>query len=201
MPSSSLSTRALELLFMDVWGTFPIVSIASFRYYLLIVDVFTRFSWFFPLHNKSQVFNFFVQFKTMVRTMFSTKIMSIKTIEVKEFMNREFHVLFHKFGITNRHSCLYTPMKMGSIERKYRHVVETVLALLASSSVPKIYRDKTFQTVVYFINRLPTLVLNKKSPYEKLTGHIPNYSFLKVFGCSCYLYLSSWTKYKLEYFF
>lgn len=140
-----------------------------------------------------------MQFKTIFRTLFFTEIMLIKTIEGKEFINQQFHVLFHKFCITHRCSCLYTPTKMGSVECKHRHVVEVGLVLLASSSVPKIYQVKAFQTVVYLIKRLPTLVLNNKSPYEKLIGYLPHYCFLKVFRYSCYPYLRLWTKYKMEY--
>lgn len=81
----------------------------------------------------------------MAETMFSTKIMSVQTDKEKEFMNRQFHAMFHKFGITHRHSCLYTPEHMGSVERKYRHVVRTGLVLLASSSNQRIIGSKHFK--------------------------------------------------------
>lgn len=37
-----------------------------------------------------------------------------------------------------------------------------------------------------FNHRTPTLILNDKTLFEILNNKIPNYSFLKVFGCLCY---------------
>lgn len=36
---------------------------------------------------------------------------------------------------------------------------------------------------VYIINRLPTPVLDNKTPYECLYGDLPDYSVMKIFGC------------------
>ena len=36
------------------------------------------------------------------------------------------------------------------------------------------------------INRLPTPLLENKSPYEILFQRLPDYSFLKPFGCACF---------------
>ena len=41
-------------------------------------------------------------------------------------------------------------------------------------------------TAVHIINRLPSPILNNKSPFEKLYGKIPSYEHLKVFGCLCF---------------
>lgn len=54
------------------------------------------------------------------------------------------------------------------------------------SSMPKRYWLEAFSTAVYLINRLPTPVLNGRSPYEVLFRTRPDYSLLRVFGCACY---------------
>ena len=63
-PSHSCTKFPLELVHNDVWGPAPISSINGFRYYVIFVDDFTRFTWFFPLRHKSQVFSSFQHFKT-----------------------------------------------------------------------------------------------------------------------------------------
>jgi hypothetical protein len=44
------------------------------RFYVIFVDDFSRFTWLYPLSNKSEVFNHFVKFKLLVEKKFSTSI-------------------------------------------------------------------------------------------------------------------------------
>ena len=57
---SSLKSRGpLDLLYTDVWGPSPIRSIDGLSYYVIFVDHFTKYSWLFPMANKSNVFSIF----------------------------------------------------------------------------------------------------------------------------------------------
>lgn len=51
----------------------------------------------------------------------------------------------------------------------------------------------------YLIDRLPTPVLYNISPLQKLFDKIPDYSFLKVFGCSCFPCLRPYQSYKFKF--
>ena len=63
--SSSFSTFPFELLHCDLW-TSPTLSISGFKYYLVILDDFTHFTWTFPLRNKSDVHTIFLNFQRYV---------------------------------------------------------------------------------------------------------------------------------------
>jgi len=98
-------------------------------------------------------------------------------------MKSELIDFFKERGIYSQHSCPYTPEENGVVERKNWHVLETTLALLDTSNVPKIFWVEAIQTSVYLINR-HTITINKDdSPYSILFGKLPDYSHLKVFGC------------------
>ena len=64
-----------------------------------------------------------------------------------------------KCGIHFCTSCAYSHQQNGIPERKYHHVVETGLTLLAQAKMPLIFGVKAFQTVVLLINNLLALVL------------------------------------------
>lgn len=67
--------------------------------------------------------------------------------------------------------------------------METARALLVESLVPNKFWCEVTQTAVYLINSMPTPTLKDISPYEKLFGHPPSYSHLRVFGCLCFVHL------------
>lgn len=75
------------------------------------------------------------------------------------------------------------------MERKYRHVVEPGLTLLALASLPLKFWDRAFQAATYLINKMPSDVLDMQSPYNTLYQSDPDYKIFKVFGCACYPHL------------
>ena len=59
-------------------------------------------------------------------------------------------------------------------------------ALKFQFNVPLYLWGECVLTVVHIINRLPSPILNNKSPFEKLYGKLHSYEHLKVFGCLCF---------------
>lgn len=55
------------------------------------------------------------------------------------------------------------------------------------SSVPTKFWGECMKTAVYLINKLPTAVLDGKTPYALLYGKEPRLDHLRVFGCLCYV--------------
>ncbi|CAI7766482.1 unnamed protein product [Closterium sp. NIES-54] len=50
-----LTTAPLQILHMDVWGPAPVVGTDQERYFLLVVDDYTRYTSVFPLRCKADV--------------------------------------------------------------------------------------------------------------------------------------------------
>ena len=73
--SNRESSFPLQLVHSDVWQS-PMVSLSGFRYYVIFIDDFSRFSWLFPLKLKSDVHSCFLQFKSMVENLVSQPIKS-----------------------------------------------------------------------------------------------------------------------------
>lgn len=190
------SAKAFDLVHSDVWGPAPTSSLSGCRYYVSFVDDYSKFVWVYFLHNKSQVHSIVQLFLEMVSTQFSTKIKAFQTDWGGEYRNVS-NMLQQK-GITHQISCPYTPEQNGSSERCNRVIVEKGLALLAHSHLPSQFWERAFHTVVYLHNRTITPILAYKSPFEFLYEKVPDYGFLKSFGCLCFPYLRPYNHNKLE---
>lgn len=88
---------------------------------------------------------------------------------------------FFDLGIIHTIICSHSNHQNGLVERKHCHLVEAGLTL-AHAQLPMKYWDHDFLTTVSLMNRLPTLVLEHKSPFQVLYNKIPDYKLLKVFG-------------------
>lgn len=193
--STILSTRPLEYIFTDVWSS-PITSCDNYKYYLILVDHYTRYTWLYPLKTKSQVRDTFIPFKELVENRFNTRIGTLYSDNGGEFLALK--SFLSSAGISHYTSPPHTPEHNGISERKHRHVVETGLSLLTHAGMPKSYWTYAFATATYLINRLPSPVLNMDSPFNKLFGETPNYNKLRIFGCLCFPWLRPYNANKLE---
>lgn len=63
--SPSQSQKHFQLLFLDVWGPTPVLSSNSCRFYLSIIDDYSKYIWLFPNQSKSNVSSIFVAFLDM----------------------------------------------------------------------------------------------------------------------------------------
>jgi hypothetical protein len=77
--STSKLCNPLKLLYSDVWGPSPTLSINGNRYYVSFVDVFTRFTWVYPTQSKSEGMSIFIKFQTMIERLLNAKIKCVQS--------------------------------------------------------------------------------------------------------------------------
>ena len=109
------------------------------------------------------------------------------------------HSFFQRIGIDHHVSCPHAHQQNGSAERKHRHIVEMGLTLLAHSSMPLKFWDEAFTSTVFLINRLPSKVIANQTPFERLFGTQPDYTFLRTFGCAVWPNLRPYNAKKLQF--
>jgi histone deacetylase 1/2 len=146
---------------------------------------------------KSDVYSVFHQFQTLVEHQFSLKIKSVQTDWGGEY--RKLSTFFQTIGIHHRLICPHTHEQNGTVERHHRHIVETGLTLLGQCKAPFRFWNYAFDTSVYLINRMPTLVLVNQSPFDCLFQRPPAYHFLRTFGCLCFPFLRPYNNHKLNF--
>jgi transposase InsO family protein len=196
--STSCTQFPLQLVHSDVWGPAPINSINGHRYYVIFVDDFTRFTWFFPLKHKSQVLASFQHFKNTMENHLGTSIKTLRTDCGGEYTNKEFCQFCSQSDIIHQFTCPHTSQQNGVAERKHRHIVDMALTLISHSSLPFQYWTYAFSTAIFLIHRLPSLSRGSISPWETLFGKSPNFSLFKSFGCACFPLLRPYSKHKFS---
>jgi len=181
---NNLASNPFDLVHLDIWGPFSIESIEGFRYFLTVVDDCTRTTWVYMLRNKKDVSSVFPEFIKLVSTQFNAKIKAIRSDNAPEL---GFTEIVKEHGMLHHFSCAYTPQQNSVVERKHQHILNVARALLFQSNIPMQYWSDCVTTAVFLINRLPSPLLNNKSPYELILNKQPDYSLLKNFGCLCFV--------------
>ena len=72
--SSNKASDIFDLVHCDIWGPNKIPSTCNARYFLTIVDDFTRVTWVYLMSHKSEVGQLVQNFYSMVKTQFNRKI-------------------------------------------------------------------------------------------------------------------------------
>jgi len=169
LPFSKSTTHynvPLALVYIDIWGPSPVCASNGTRYYISFMDAYTKYTWLFLLHHKSQALTAFTRFKNFAETQTGHTLKAIQTDNAKEFLC--FKNITHTLGIHHRLICPHTHEQNGTIERKNRHITEMGLTLLAAATLPIKFWGEAFTSAMHIINALPSSVLSNKSPYEML---------------------------------
>ncbi|GKC99795.1 putative RNA-directed DNA polymerase [Tanacetum coccineum] len=184
--SEHKSSVLVELVHLDLWGPYRIASKEGFRYFLTIVDDYTRSVWVYMLKGKDEVFDCVLAFYNLIKNQFGKIVKTFRSDNGTEFVNKMFSKFCVDNGIIHQTTCAYTPQQNGIVERKHRHLLNVARSLLFQGGLPLYLWSECIMTAAYLINRLPSSVLNGKTPFELVFNRKPGLKHLRVFGCLCY---------------
>lgn len=99
-----------------------------------------------------------------------------------EFVNARVQGLFAKKGILHQHSCVYSPQQNGVVERRHRSLLEIARAVMFHSQLPGKLWPYSILYATWILNRLPSRILNWKSPYNLLHNKDADLTVIYPFG-------------------
>ena len=121
---------------MDVWGAYSSPTYDGCRYFLTIVDDYTRCTWVFLMRHKNQSISFLQQLHNYIENHFHISIKFLRTDNAKELCDGEALNWYHTKCIKHQTNYVQTPQKNGVVERKHRHLLETARALPFQANLP-----------------------------------------------------------------
>ena len=103
------SNSIFELLHVDIWGPYHTPTHDNYKYFITIVDDFSRSTWTHLLSTKSNALQVLKNFVNMIENQFQTTVRIVRSDNGLEFNNNETKFFFESKGIIHQKSCPYTP--------------------------------------------------------------------------------------------
>ncbi|KAG7598707.1 Zinc finger CCHC-type superfamily [Arabidopsis suecica] len=196
--SSWRASRQLQLIHSDICGPITPISHSGKRYILTFIDDFTRKTWAYFLHEKSEAFLTFKIFKASVEKEIGMSITCLRTDRGGEFTSNEFGEFCKTHGITRQLTAAFTPQQNGVAERKNRTIMNAVRSMLSERQVPKAFWSEATNWSVHIQNRSPTAAVEETTPEEAWSGKKPVVEYFRVFGCIGHVHIPDQRRRKLD---
>jgi transposase InsO family protein len=148
------TTRPLEIVHTDLVGPTTTKGLKGEKYFMLLVDDYTRMTAIFFLKNKSEAFENFKIYKEMVENEMDSKIKCLRSDNGGEFTSKEFMDYCNSHGIKRQFSVARTPQQNGVVERKNMTVQEMARTMLMDSKLTDIFWTQAVHTTVHIQNRV-----------------------------------------------
>jgi hypothetical protein len=96
--SDSFSHVFFYLIHSDIWGPSPTATIGGYKYFVIFIDDFSRYTWVYLMHNRFELTQIYCTFAQMISTQFSKAIKIFRTDNVMEYRDSQFLDFIHTQG-------------------------------------------------------------------------------------------------------
>ena len=138
---------------------------------------------------RSKLLQVYSNFAKTVETQFSKRIKIFRSNNSLKYTQYAFQAVLHSYGTVHQLTCPGTSQQNGRAERKLRHILDIIRALLLSAKVPTPFWGEAALYALHAINRIPSPVIQNQTPYERLFGSPPAYHHLRSFNSACFILL------------
>jgi len=132
-----ITKGTLNYIHSDCWGPSRFESLGDHLYFLSIIDNYSRMSWVFMMKHKSEAFNNFKQWKTLVENQTGKKIKRLHIDNGLEFCSSEFDEFYHSEGIARHCTVRATPQQNGVAEHLNQTLLERARCMLSNAGLTR----------------------------------------------------------------
>jgi len=131
------SKKPFELIHVDTGGLYHTKTHLGHRYFLTMVDDYTRSTWTHLMVTKDEVFYLTKSFVAIVQTQFKSIVQIIRSDNALELgLSNEALDFLATTSIFHQTSCIQTQQQNEVVERKHKHLIEVSRAMLFQSHLP-----------------------------------------------------------------
>ena len=162
------------------------LGIGGSKYYLILVDDYSRYSAIYPMKAKDEATHYFRDYHKAMENIHNNKLIYLRCDNAQEFVEGPLAEYASEQGITYERSVPDAHQQNGVAERHNATFCTMARAMLLDAHLSEYFWPLAIQAAVFTKNRLPhhALPLNT-SPYELYYGDKPDISLLRPFGAHC----------------
>ncbi len=185
------STEVLQLVHGDLCGPISPTTPSGKKYFLLLVDDYSRYMWVALLATKDAAPEAIKNIQAIAERKSGRKLRALRTDRGGEFTSGDFTSYCVELGVRRELTAPYTPQQNGVVERRNQTVVGTARSMLKAKGLPGMFWGEAVNTAVYLLNRTMTKGTGGKTPYELWNGIAPGVHHLRTFGCVAHVKTSA----------
>ncbi|CAI7861275.1 unnamed protein product, partial [Closterium sp. NIES-54] len=187
-PHSSLfppTTSPLHTLHMDVWGPARVNGQDRERYFLLVVDDYTRYTTVFPLRSKGEVVDVLIPWIRAVclqlreRFRADLPILRLHSDRGGEFSSNLLWDFCRGEGILQSFTLPDSPQQNGIAERRIGLVMEVARTSMIHEAAPHFLWPFAVRYAAHQLNLWPYVSLPETSPTQHWTGEVGDASVFR----------------------
>ncbi|CAI7914685.1 unnamed protein product [Closterium sp. NIES-54] len=187
----------LQTLHMDVWGPARVRGQGHERYFLLVVDDYSRYTTVFPLRSKGEVTEVLIDWIRGARCQLSESfgsdlpVLRLHSDRGGEFSSDLMRAFCHVEGIRQTFTLPASPQKNGIAERRIRMVMDVARTSMIHAAAPHFLWPFSVQYAAHQINLQPRVSLPETTLTLRWTGKVGDASAFRVWGSRAFVHNTS----------
>ncbi|CAI7801343.1 unnamed protein product [Closterium sp. NIES-53] len=183
----------LQTLHMDVWGPARVRGQGHERYFLLVVDDYSRYTTVFPLRSKGEVTEVLIDWiraaRLQLRESFGSDfpVLRLHSDRGGEFSSASLGALCRAQGIRQTFTLPASPQQNGIAERRIGMVMDVARTSMIHVAAPHFLWPFAVQYAAHQLNLQPRVSLPETSPTLLWTGKVGDASAFRVWGSRAFV--------------
>ncbi|CAI7933093.1 unnamed protein product [Closterium sp. NIES-54] len=183
----------LQTLHMDVWGPTRVRGQGHERYFLLVVDDYSRYTMVFPLRSKGDVTEVLIDWicvsRLQLRERFGSDfpVLRLHSDRGREFSSARLGAFCCAQGIRQTFMLPASPQQNGIAERRISMVMDVARTSMIHATAPHFLWPFAVQYAAHQVNLQPRVSLPETSPTLWWTGKVGDASAFRVWGSRAFV--------------